>query len=165
MSPTVKPLSIPFNVAVLHITQQCLPLGFDVSAIAPQCYDSLVAHYRETGRILVWNGASHATIFGDCEVNFAFRAWHDSKHVLGQFPFTREGEISAMIAQRKDICALYDGAQADYFSSILEAEIYGQFIYSEQRGGFPIDQIGFARAYLKGPSSAIAGDFGVSMEA
>jgi len=157
-----KPLSVAFNVAVLHITSKILPCGFDVSENAPQDYDSLVAHYEKTGRVLVWNGASDKTIFGDCEVNFAFRAWHDSKHIIGSFSFTREGEMNALAMQKADILAIYDGTAADFFCTLLDAEIRGQFDYAERHGGFPIDQIGFARAYLENAMIAIAGNFGVS---
>lgn len=159
------PLSVPFNVAVLHIASRVLPCGFDVSADAPQTFESLIAHYEKTGRVLVWNGASDRTIFADSEINFAFRAWHDSKHILGRHLFTREGEIAAMEMQKADIRALFDGQPADSFCDLVESEIIGQLEYSESRGGFPIDQAAFARAYLVNKESAVAGNFGVSREA
>ena len=143
-----QPLNRGFNVAVNHIASRIFPCGFDVSADAPSTFESLVAHYRETGRVCVWNGASDQTIFADVETNFAFRAWHDSKHILFGLPFTREGEYSAMVYQCRDICALYDGRTAETYCRILAAEICGQFDYAQRHGGFPTDQIGFARAYL-----------------
>lgn len=145
---TNQPLNRAFNVAVNHIASRVLPCGFDVSADAPATFESLVAHYRETGRVCVWNGASERTIFADAETNFAFRAWHDSKHILHGLPFTRAGEYAAMVYQCADVCAIYDGATAETFCRILAAEICGQFDYNARFGGFPIDQIGFARAYL-----------------
>jgi hypothetical protein len=159
-----RPLSVPFNVAVLHITSRVLPCGFDVSEHAPQDFDSLIAHYDKTGRVLVWNGASDKTIFADSEVNFAFRAWHDSKHIIGGFPFTREGEMNALAMQKADILAIYDGATADYFCALLDAEVRGQFEYQKWHGGFPVDQIGFARAYLADRQRAVESDFGISAE-
>lgn len=161
----VEPVSRAFNCAVLHITSRVLPCGYDVSEIAPQDYDSLVSHYDKTGRVLVWSGASDKTIFGDCEVNYAFRAWHDSKHITGKFPFNWEGETAAMQAQIADVRAIYDGKTAEYFCDLLTAEIQGQKQYQDARGGFPVDQIGFARAYLADSRAAINGDFGISQEA
>jgi len=160
-----RPLSIPFNVAVLHIASKVLPCGFDVSPNAPQDFDSLIAHHDKTGRVLVWDGASDTTIFGDAEVNFAFRAWHDSKHITARLPFTREGEIAALELQKADVRAIYDGATADSFCALLDAEIRGQFDYCEKNGGFPENQAAFARAYVRDQARALCSDFGVSIEA
>ncbi len=160
-----RPLSVRFNVAVIHICGRVLPRGYDVSADAPQDYDSLLAHYLKTGRVLVWNGASGSTIFACPEANYAFRAWHDSKHITASLPFTRDGELAAMELQKADIRALYDGAESDTFCALLEAEICGQFDYSELRGGFPIEQAEFARAYLMDADAALRGNFGISLEA
>ncbi len=161
----VFPLSVPFNVAVLHIVSKVLPCGFDVSPNAPQDFDSLVAHHEKTGRVLVWNGASEQTIFADSEVNFAFRAWHDSKHIIARLPFTRAGEFEALAMQKADILARYDGAMADSFCALLDAEIAGHFDYCERYGGFPIDQAAFARVYLQNKARALRSDFGISTEA
>lgn len=160
-----NPLSVPFNVAVLHIATRLFPCGFDVAADAPQTFDSLMAHYNKTGRVLVWNGASDKTIFADSEVNYAFRAWHDSKHILKRLPFTREGEMKAMECQMLDVRAIYDGATARSFCAILQAEIRGQFDYKERHGGFPLDQAAFARAYVLNAVLALRADFGISAEA
>jgi len=159
------PLSVRFNVAVLHITARVLPCGFDISPNAPQNFDSLVAHFDKTGRVLVWNGASDRTIFADAEANFAFRAWHDSKHILGGHPFTREGELAALDMQKADVRAIYDGATADSFCALLDAEIRGQFDFKEKNGGFPENQAAFARAYLADADAAMSGEFGLSTEA
>lgn len=161
-SPRPTPLSVGFNVAVLHIAGKVLPRGFDVSADAPQGFDSLVAHYAETGRIMVWNGASDRTIFADSQVNFAFRAWHDSRHIVGGFDFTQAGELGVAAMQKANILAIYDGAQAAFYCRLLDAEIMGQFHYFEIHGGFPLDQKGFVVAYLEDQKSALFGDFGLS---
>ena len=124
-----------------------------------------MTHYAITGRVCVWNGASDKTIFADPEVNYAFRAWHDSKHIVGKFLFTREGELNCLAMQKTDVLAIYDGRTADFFCRLLDAEIRGQFDYQERHGGFPIDQIGFACTYLENAAIALASDFGVSSEA
>lgn len=141
VQPTVRrgiPVSVAFNIAVLHIAGKVLPCGFDVVdsldcrasglEFAPHTFDSLMAHYQVTGRVLVWNGASDNAIFADREVNYAFQAWHNSKYILGSFPFTPQGEQAALNAQRADIRAIYDGATADRFCSLIALESFSGHI-------------------------------------
>ncbi len=155
-------LNRAFNVAVITISNRIFPLGFDVSPDAPNSFESMIAHYEKTGRVMVWDGASDQTIFGCPEVNYHFRAWHDSKHIIFRFGFSRQGEESVLGKQWQDIRALYDGTAALFFCRIVTAEIRGQFDYNAIRGGFPLDQIGFVKAYLENPESALSGDFGIS---
>lgn len=159
------PLNTRFNVAVNHIASRLFPCGFDVADSAPGTLDSLLKHYLATGRVMVWGGASEQTIFADSETNFAFRAWHDSKHIFATLPFTLAGETQAFAMQATDITALYDGQTARDFIAILRAEIIGQFEYKESLGGFPIDQIGFVRLYLSDPLAALNVNFGISKSA
>ena len=164
-----QPMNRAFNIAVLHIAAKVLPCGFDVSADAPQDYDSLVAHYRATGRVLVWGGASERTIFADAHVNHAFRAWHDARHLSGGHDFSRNGEFYTMVDMMADVSAIYDGQAAATFRAIIRAEIIGQWEYKDRHGGFPLDQISFVRDYITNPIAAQATDarhiYGVSFEA
>lgn len=156
------PLSCGFNVAVQTIAARILPCGYDVSADAPDTYRTLVAHYDKTGRIVVWSGASERTVFACRETNYAFRAWHDSKHILFNLPFTMDGEAEVMRLQQADVRALYDGQRADLFCNILEAEVIGQGEYNMLYGGYPADQVAFVAAYLMDPKRALRNDFGIS---
>lgn len=159
---TNQPLSRGFNVAVNTVARRLLPCGFDVAADSPTTHKALVSHYRATGRVLVWSGASEKTVFACRETNYAFRAWHDSKHILFGLPFTMEGEATVMRLQQRDIHALYDGTRADLFCAILEGEIIGQGEYNVIRGGYPVNQLAFVAAYLLNPKRALKSDFGVS---
>lgn len=166
-----KPLCRAYNVAVLHICNAILPRGFEVSANAPQNYAELRAHFQSTGKICVWSGASDNTIFADKEVNYAFRAWHDAKHITGNFDFSFTGEFDAYMAQCADISAIYDGSNSIKFRAITFAEIIGQRLYSDKFGGFPLDQYGFVKSYLEmvfNPmgfhNAAIDSRFGISNE-
>ncbi len=150
-----KPLSRAFNIAVNHIASLVLPRGFEVSENAPQCFESLASHYLATGKIRVWNGASESTIFACPETNYAFRAWHDSKHICYGLQFTFEGETRAAELQCDDIRALYDGESADYYCAILQAEIIGQFRYQEINGKFPVNQMDFVNDCLINPDAAL----------
>lgn len=159
----MQPLSTPFNIAVQCISNIVLPMGFDISPNAPGTFEEITAYHAKTGRVCVWDGASDNTIFADAGINHAFRAWHDSKHILNGYDFTREGEIATARAQQSDIRALYDGSRADAFCAILWAEVVGQFEYAEYNGGFPVDQFSFVELYLAHPRTAALGnEFGVS---
>lgn len=153
-------LSRSFNVAVLQACNRVLPLGFDVSDKAPESLESLLSHYQNHGRVLVWSGASEHTIFGDREVNYAFRAWHDSRHIVGNHDFTFEGESAVCDMQVQDLLAIYGKCDAFYkFERLLIAEVIGQALFFEARGAFPENQIAFTSAYLKNPSIALCGDY------
>jgi len=142
-------LSQSFNACVLTMASRLFPCGYDIASDAPDTLEKLTAHIAETGRMCVWNGASDTTIFGDNEVNFASRAWHDFHHWKGQHGFTREGEHACMIAQQNDIRAIYGaGEQTELFCLFVECEVMGQFEYFEKNGEFPADQISFARDWL-----------------
>lgn len=143
-----KPLSMHFNVAVLHIASQLFPCGFDVADKAPATYADLCEHVAKTGRIAVWSGASDQTMFGDPEVNYAFRAWHDWCHYRGAHTFTREGEAAVAEMQKQHVRTLY-GRDAELFCALIDCEVMGQREYADAHDGqFPDDQMAFARAYL-----------------
>ncbi len=142
-------LDIHFNAAVLTICNRVLPGGFDVSDTAPATYDELVAHLDAARRMLVYNGASERTIYGDAEVNYAFRAWHDWCHWRGRYDFSYEGERAACAMQGDHLIARYgESPQTRRWRRILEAEIIGQRDYFDRRGTFPEDQRAFVAAYL-----------------
>lgn len=153
----VAPLSRAFNVATLQIAARLFPCGFDVRADAPDSLERLVSETAATGRLAVWSGASEQTIFGDPEVNWAFRAWHDWHHYRHRLPFTPEGEREAAAGQQRDIRALYGrGPTADHFCALVEAEVVGQLHHQQRHGAFPEDQAGFVAAYLVDPTAALA---------
>lgn len=144
----MSPLSSRFNVAVLQIANRLFPCGFDVSDNAPDTYETLKAHYDATGRILVWSGASDQTIFGCAEINYAFRAWHDWRHITESADFSPAGESAVCEKQKEDIRAIYDGETADFFCALLDAEIMGQLAHEQRHGEFPVDQKAFVVAWL-----------------
>lgn len=161
MAHVSAPLSTRFNVAVLQIASNLFPAGFDVSENAPNAFEALVSHVQDTGRMLVWNGASDTTIFADNEVNFAFRAWHDYCHVAGGFEFTPEGEKAACLMQIEHIRAIYgDTPTADHFVSLVWAEVVGQVSYTlSHDGAFPVNQMAFVKHFLTNPVGAVSADY------
>jgi hypothetical protein len=160
----LDPISLHFNAAVKAIAERLMPLGFDVeedSDKAPSTLDALQRRYLNTGRVLVWGGASDRTIFGDPAYNHAFRAWHDWCHLQGAYDFTPEGEHAAYLMQRDHLAAHFGraephgGRQFFHCERLLQAEVLGQLTYAKLHGdAFPDDQRGFAVAYVADPVTA-----------
>src|SRR5271165_6419839 len=91
-----------FNVATLHIANQ-LTGGFRVSEDAPKSYEELMERTAREGIITVHPGHSLDTIYGDPEVNYSARAWHDWCHVVGRHDFSVEGEVACCRMQQDHI--------------------------------------------------------------
>jgi len=108
------------------------------------------AEIMQSERLIVWQGASDKTIFGDACVNHAFRAWHDANHIAGLHDFTLAGELATMRAQQRDMFNTSgDNATTRLCARIIQAEVQGQAEYFARTGAFPIDQIAFTTEYLK----------------
>ena len=145
-----------FNAAVLHIAGKLNPCGWDIvpERYAPSTLGELRMVHAITGRIAVSGANSDRTIFGDPEVNFAFRAWHDWHHLDLGAQFDPKGEARVCAAQQSDIMCLY-GYQP-LWDRLLDIEVNGQVRYFAYHNCFPVDQIGFARAQLAGkPMSTV----------
>jgi hypothetical protein len=144
------------NATVIKCAAKLNPEGYDTREDAPSSFEALCEYKRRYGRICVWTGASDHTIFGYKDINWAFRAWHDAHHWLGQHPFTREGEQAVMLRQQRDILALWgDTARGHELCQIIHAEIIGQRDHEDRWGGFPDNQLGFVMAYLDNPHKAL----------
>jgi hypothetical protein len=137
-----KPFCLSFNIAVRTIAARLFPCGYDVAEAAPNSLDELNAHIAETGRMLVYSGASDSTIYACPETNYAFRAWHDWCHWKGQHPFTIAGERAVMQMQRDHLRTVYGPTHRELciWDAILEAEIMAQAERHESTGAFPVDQ-------------------------
>lgn len=159
-----KGIDIHFNIAVMTIARRLFPGGWDVAEDAPGSLEELTQHIADTGRMLVWSGGSDATIFGDAEHNYAFRAWHDWHHWKWQLPFTLEGEAAVCDLQKDDLDIVYglpvtpgERFRRSMHYRLIDCEINGKLKYSKMHGGeFPVDQIAFARMYLISPSFAVS---------
>ena len=140
-------LDIQFNAAVLTICNRILPAGYDVAAVAPETYEELIAHLDAGRRMLVYSGGAEQTIYGDSEVNYAFRAWHDWCHWRGRHDFSLAGERATCAMQGAHLVALYgESAQTTWRRRILRAEIIGQREYFDRHGEFPDNQRAFVES-------------------
>jgi len=127
-----------FNAAIISLAP-----SHTARPIAPSTYRQLV----ECGKFIVWDGASDATIYGDARVNHAFRAWHDSCHILGHHDFTLAGERAAADLQCAQLLAAYPRAPGRWLK-LIHAEVTGQAEYFARHGIFPLDQLEFIAQYL-----------------
>lgn len=137
------------NVAVLTIAKRLMPCGFDVGPDAPDTLEGIKANYALTGRIKVWDGASEQTIYGDREVNYAFRAWHDWCHLRGNHEFDDEGELAVAVMQCSHVQEVYGlGPTASAICRVIMAEVVGLARYRRDHGEFPVDQRTFVLGHL-----------------
>lgn len=150
MKPASSIVSTRLNVLVTQIAQNVTHGRWSVStAKAPTSLAALKAQYAERQTFAVSAEASDRTIFGDDEVNYAFRAWHDATHLRLDAEFDFTGEHLVLLAQELDVRRLYGvNLWTDWVCAILEAEIVGQFLYERDHGHYPIDQRAFDLAYI-----------------
>ena len=145
---TLVPFDPDLNSAILKITD-CLMSGFEVSDTAPSSCRALKEHLDAGKTMVVAREGSECTIFGDPKVNFAFRAWHDWCHWVGEFDFSVHGERAACNMQIEHIYQFFGVTeQTRGWAQILVAEVIGQRKYYEKYGAYVSDQRAFARAYL-----------------
>lgn len=150
-----EPMYPVFNQVVVKMCELLLPKGFDLTPHENKV-DSLKkiqAEYERTQRVIVWSGGSANTIFGDPEVNYAFRAWHDAMHIWYNLPFSKIGEDIACKFQQRQIQGFCEGeyskTQIELFTRILECEINGQVEYLNEHNKFPDDQRKFHREWME----------------
>ncbi|WCA46203.1 hypothetical protein [Caulobacter phage DCM] len=143
-------VSIPFNAAVMTMANRMNPKGWDVVDLAPNSLHGLTLHYRCTGKIAVWSGASENTIFACPEHNYAFRAWHDSTHLQIQQDFSLAGEAATAFAQCADLLDQY-GLDEDTreFCAMILTEVVGQSAHYQLTGDFVADQRKFFADNIK----------------
>ena len=144
-----------FSKAVVHISGILMPDGFDTTADESlvDTFEKVSTILDDTGRICVWSGASDNTIYTSPEVNHAFRAWHDYRHMSLQAPFTQAGERCVCERQQRDIdlyCGYASKALRDEFKRILDIEINQQIEYKLSTGEFVSDQLQFYINHTEG---------------
>jgi hypothetical protein len=144
----MTPYSLELNAAVVAMAARVCPKGFDVVPQGPVSLTALGDAVARTGRIPVDERNADATIFGDREINYAFRAWHDWTHWYYKKPFTLTGETEVAQLQLADLAKVYGAKFADRYKAILYAEVIGQTLACEITGKFPDDQISFDEKFL-----------------
>lgn len=152
----MEPLDRGLNAAILRIAGRLCPTGYDVSVDAPATYKALRAHLDAGKRMLVYNGGCEGTIYGDPEVNYAMRAWHDWCHYRGNNDFSVAGETANCRMQQDQLIKLYGDCETTRrWCRILEAEVVGQRLYYERHKRYVQDQRAFVLHYLANPAAAV----------
>lgn len=131
------------NQAILELA----PRGYEARAIAPATFAEVMACNAAHGRVIVWEGASDGTIYGDARVNHAFRAWHDGCHVAGLHGFTLEGERATCERQIASLRHRFPRAPKSILA-LIRAEVIGQAEHFAATGAFPVDQAAFIADYV-----------------
>lgn len=96
-------------------------------------------------RLKIWKGASDCTIFGVPEINWKFRALHDSFHIKFDLGFSAKDELLVNYLQQQEFS--FDGLPA-FELQLLNIETAGQILFYEQNKAFPSDQRKFAISEL-----------------
>ena len=150
MKPAYRILDIGFNVAVAHLADKTAR-SFRVADIAPHTYEEVIHQIETHGIIVVWSGASEHTIFGDPEINYAFRAWHDWCHWRGGRDFSPAGEIAASRMQcahlRRSLRRYAPHAGAGVKSSKLRSS--ARYVTESSTENSRVDQYAFVVDYLE----------------
>lgn len=130
------------ELAPRHVARPSVPL-FD--AATPH---ERLAQLQTPSGLLVWDGASDATIYADARVNHAFRAWHDACHIAAGVGFTLSAERAACEAQLRSLLLAYPRAPR-HWVQLIRAEIIGQAEHFATHGTFPVDQFAFVKGYTQ----------------
>ncbi len=144
----MKPLSLSFNRAVLHIANSLMPEGWIGVTNAPDTLATLRGRVCQEGRMIVSSEYALTSVYADPAVNLAFRAWHDYCHLSLSAEFDRAGETAVHRMQSTQLILTYGAYRSRNWRMILRCEILGQLDYREAYGAFPVDQMAFAKEYL-----------------
>ena len=156
MDRTINAIDLRLNAAILTIASRLFPAGYDLDDAAPSGLADLQERMNAY-RKRVWSGASATTIYGDPEVNYAFRAWHDYHYWRSGLDFTPHHEAIVAELQCADIIKVYgDSEMTRHWCEIIRAEVIGQMAHFYLHGDYPVDQMAFVQAYLKDKIVALA---------
>lgn len=92
--------------------------------------EKTIKAYKEGNPIPIYKGDSDDTIWGSPEMNWLFRAHHDSIHLEYEAPFTLQGEfmVSEIHSKMAESIGLYELAR------IMRIEVAGFAAYYEETG-------------------------------
>lgn len=121
-----------------EILKQAASLKYSVADLAPSTETDLF----NAPSLVVWSGASDATVYQDETVNWAFRAIHDAMHLETGLSFSVEHEIEMGRIQASK-------QSSSVLADLFFCEIAGQAQYYKQNGVFVSNQVEFTLNYLQ----------------
>lgn len=138
----MKHLDINQIRAQLHIECKKLNLPqYEIRDLAPETLKDVVSTFKNTGKLVIWSGASENTIWGDSHSNYLFRAWHDYIHILTLGEFNSQGEKLVALKQMSQVGTI--------FARFIEIEVIEQLNHFEKNGAFPTNQLEFFKKLYK----------------
>lgn len=93
------------------------------------------------GQLIIWNGESDNTIFQDPQVNYAFRALHDTLHLSTKIDFSPKSEIYLGRIQASQF-------DSSIVADLVYCEVSLQAEYFLKTGHFVCDQVAFTKLML-----------------
>lgn len=130
--------------AVARAMREAGTPAYDIMDEAPRTDVEVIRHYRETGRLAVWAGASDGTIYGPREANWMYRAWHDWCHVSSGVCNRMHGPLGCFEpAAEQDVTAFQIRTLGTDFAEVVKADTAGQTAYYGLHGGYVDHQGGF----------------------
>jgi hypothetical protein len=153
----MRPVDQLFERATLAIARRLVPQGWRGHDKAPDNLSDLVAAWdnckRIGGPVIVSDLHCERTVFSSPDVNMAFRAWHDYRHITTSAEFDHEGEYLVHEAMMLDLYHWFGGKPAPVGAysrtmALLDCENIGQLEYWKVYGSPPDDQRTFALGYL-----------------
>ena len=105
---------------------------------APNTFEELL-EYKDKDILLVYSGGSDKTIWSTPQINFSFRAWHDSIHMRKGYDFSVLGEV---LTAREHIMQL-KRAGFDRFCNLFWIDIVAQRLFYAKYGRYVQDQEAF----------------------
>lgn len=135
------------NTLTRYINSNILDLSkglrYTVKDVAPSTFQDV----SNESSLIVWSGASDATIYQDASVNYAFRALHDAMHIETGLGFDAIHEMELGRIQASKVHAL---TGSELLATIVHLEVSGQAEHYLKTGQFIEDQISFIMKQLKG---------------
>jgi hypothetical protein len=133
-----------------YIVSLMAPKRIKYSSTQFSSFEAMRDDFAAFGVLTVNVEHSDHTIFGSPDINWLFRAWHDSQHIEANADFSPEGEHIAASFQQSQIAMLQGPNMEDKrrWIALIDAEVNGQGEYFATHGEFPTDQRTFVVDYL-----------------
>ena len=103
---------------------------YDVMTVGPQTDVDMVRHYQDTGRLAIWSGASDNTIYGCCQANWMYRAWHDWCHIISGVCNRMHGPLGCFEpSAEQDVTSFQLAPLGTAFAEVVKCDTAGQTSY------------------------------------
>lgn len=128
--------SIPFSERLnTFILEKAKELKFVSGVFEEVDFSTFKQETEQNGYMKISSEYCENTIFGDPEVNIAFRAWHDATHLQLNEGFDYMAETRVAFAQIAEL-----PREWEYERLLILTEVVAQAAYHQKTGGFVENQ-------------------------